>query len=39
MSADKEAADPPVEVYVPPGESRVVRVPRPKGQGLTVCSG
>ena len=30
----KEAADPPVEVYVPPGESRVVRVPRPKGSGL-----
>ncbi len=30
----KEAADPPVEVYVPPGESRVVRVPRPKGPGL-----
>jgi Aerotolerance regulator N-terminal/von Willebrand factor type A domain len=31
---DKEAADPPVEVYVPPGESRVVRVPRPQGPGL-----
>ncbi len=31
---DKEAADPPVEVYVPPGESRVMHVPRPKGQGL-----
>jgi aerotolerance regulator-like protein/VWA domain-containing protein len=30
----KESADPPVEVYVPPGESRVVRVPRPKGSGL-----
>lgn len=30
----KEAADPPVEVYVPPGENRVVRVPRPKGTGL-----
>ncbi len=30
----KEAADPPVDVYVPPGESRVVRVPRPKGSGL-----
>ena len=30
----KEAVDPPVEAYVPPGESRVVRVPRPKGAGL-----
>jgi hypothetical protein len=30
----KEAAAPPVEVYVPPGESRVVSVPRPKGSGL-----
>jgi len=30
----KEAADTPVEVYVPPGESRMVRVPRPKGSGL-----
>jgi hypothetical protein len=30
----KEAADPPVDVYVPPGESRVVVVPRPKGSGL-----
>jgi Aerotolerance regulator N-terminal/von Willebrand factor type A domain len=27
----KETGDDPVAVYVPPGESRVVRVPRPKG--------
>jgi hypothetical protein len=31
---EKEATDPPVEVYVPAGESRVVHVPRPKGSGL-----
>jgi hypothetical protein len=30
----KEAADSPVEAYVPPGESRVVRVPLPKDSGL-----
>jgi Aerotolerance regulator N-terminal/von Willebrand factor type A domain len=30
----KEAMAPSVEAYVPPGESRVVRVPRPKGAGL-----
>jgi hypothetical protein len=29
----KETEDAPVAVYVPPGESRVVRVPRPKGLG------
>jgi hypothetical protein len=33
----KEATDPPVEVYVPPGESRVVRVPRPKVSALYRC--
>jgi hypothetical protein len=27
------AADKPLDVYVPPGESRVVRVPRPQGPG------
>ena len=33
----KETADAPVAVYVPPGESRVVRVPRPKGTALHCC--
>ncbi len=32
--SEKEATDPPVDVYVPAGESRVVHVPRPKGSGL-----
>jgi hypothetical protein len=30
----KEATESPVDVYVPPGESRVARVPRPKASGL-----
>jgi hypothetical protein len=30
-SGGTESADKPIDVYVPPGESRVVRVPRPQG--------
>jgi hypothetical protein len=32
-SGSSEGADKPLEVYVPPGASRVVRVPRPQGPG------